>query len=74
VHEAVPDVTWCACELLGRDAGKPFSVDKNLKRLKGCDEDVDSQIEFVAVEEERVWDVTLDNSWLLGMEGRGGGN
>lgn len=64
MNEFVVNVLLVQREGLSAEPSKALAVDEGLKRVYSRHEDVDSHIELVAVDQERVVDVLLQNHWL----------
>lgn len=54
--------------LLRAHANKTIVVEKNAKRVTGSDKDVDTQVKLVALHQEGLVQVFLNNKVLLGWQ------
>ena len=48
--------------LLCTETGKSLFVDEDLERVETCYEHINSEVEFVAIKKQRVFEVFLDNN------------
>lgn len=66
MHESVLDKHRLEAKLLRAQSRKAFFVDKRLKRVEVRDEDIDPHIELVAIKQQRVYNVLLDD-YVIGV-------
>ena len=61
MHKSILDKHRLEAKLLRAQSSKAFFVDKRLERMKIRDEDIDPHIEFIAIKQQRVNYVLLDD-------------
>lgn len=61
MDKGILDEHGLKAEFLGAQPGKAFLVDKGLKGVEVGDQDVDPHVELIAIEEEGINDVLLDD-------------
>ena len=64
MYEIVAEVAFIQCILLCAQPCEALPVDKYLQWVDSCQKHVDPHVEFIAVEQERIFQILLKNHWL----------